>query len=255
MSAIHIKNFIVCVALALGLSGCGLIENEYETDTPEDHIARIVLEEDNSFYTGEYVRDVNKGEDVSFTVHEVCGRHIDGTDYRGSTRIEEAGENTKILTLENVRYSTVVSVRAEQEMCEFTYHANGGQLISEGAEIETLDRAGTEAEAGVGARYEASAETETGHADISDNEAVTVTVPHTHINVNTKRADELFARPGYTLLGWSSSPSGESFTLPGSRTDFAEKWISMLSGSAGHRGKCSRILIPGSELFSRVLRT
>ena len=192
MSAIRIKNFIAYLILALGLTGCGLIESEYETDTPEDHIARIVLEEDNSFYAGEYVRDVNKGEDVSFTVHEVCGRHIVGTDYRGSTRIEEAGENTKILTLENVRYSTVVSVRTEQEMCDITYHANGGQFIAGGN--------------GDG-------------ADIS----VTVTVPHTHLRVNTKRADELFVRPGYTLLGWSSSPSGESCTLPGSRTDYAEK--------------------------------
>ena len=108
MSAICMKNFIASLALALGLTGCGLTVREYETDTPDDHIVRVVLEEDSSFYAGEYVRDANKGEDVSFTVHEVCGRHIVGTDYRGNACIEEAGENTKILTFEDVRYSTVV---------------------------------------------------------------------------------------------------------------------------------------------------
>ena len=223
MSAIRIKNIIACLALVLGLSGCGLTVREYETDTPDDHIVRVVLEEDNSFYTGEYVQDINKGDDVSFTVHEVCGRHIVGTDYRGNVRIEEAGENTKILTFEDVRFSTVVSVRSEQETCEITYHANGGQLISHGAEIEAVDRSEAEAETGDEAQPENSVETETGYTDISENESVTITVPHTHIRINTKRADELFVRPGYTLLGWSSSPSGAVITAPGSRTDYAEK--------------------------------
>ena len=216
MSAIRMKNFIVCLALALGLTGCGLTVREYETDTPDDHIVRVVLEEDSSFYAGEYVRDANKGEDVSFTVHEVCGRHIVGTDYRGNACIEEAGENTKILTFEDVRYSTVVSVRAEQEMCEITYHANGGQLISAGA----FDR--TENDVGSGTEADAGDGTEAIIKAVDDTEAVTITVPHTHIRVNTKRADELFVRPGYTLLGWSSSPSGEEITAPGSRIDYAE---------------------------------
>lgn len=219
MLAIRIKNFIACIMLALGLTGCGLTVREYETDTPEDYIVRMVLEEDNSFYAEEYVRDAEKGEDVSFTVHEVCGRHIVGTDYRGNTLIEEAGENTKVLTFENVRYSTVISVRAEQETCQITYHANGGQPVS--PEIGEGPKNG--GYAGIGAQDEGSSGTKNGNADISENEAVTVTVPHTHIRVNTERADELFVRPGYTLLGWSPSPSGEVITAPGSRIDYAEK--------------------------------
>ena len=219
MSAIRIKNFIACLVLALGLSGCGLTVREYETDTPDDYIVRVVLEEDNSFYAKEYVRDADKGGDVSLTIHEVCGRHIVGTDYRGNTLIEEAGENTKVLTFENVRYSTVISVRAEQEMCEITYHANGGQPVSSG--IGEGPKSGSHN--GIEAQAEGSFRTENGNAGISENEAVTVTVPHTHIRINTKRADELFVRPGYTLLGWSPSPSGELITAPGSRIDYAEK--------------------------------
>lgn len=211
MSAAGIKNFIACLVLVFGLSGCGLTVSGHMTDTPDDLVARVVLEEDNSFYAEEYVQDINKGEDVSFTVHEVCGRHIVGTDYRGEVRIAEAGENTKILTFEDVRFSTVISVRSEQEMCEITYHANGGQLLLS----EVGD--GTEADdhAGDGSV--------TGDAAASDNESVTVIVPHTHMRVNTKRADELFVRPGCTLLGWSKSPTGEMITAPGSRTEYEEQ--------------------------------
>lgn len=211
MSAAGIKNFIACLVLVFGLSGCGLTVSEHMTDTPDDLVARVVLEEDNSFYAEEYVQDINKGEDVSFTVHEVCGRHIVGTDYRGEVRIAEAGENTKILTFEDVRFSTVISVRSEQEMCEITYHANGGQILLS----EVGDGTGADVHAGDG--------TVNGDEASSDNESVTVIVPHTHMRVNTKRADELFVRPGCTLLGWSRSSTGEMVTAPGSRTEYEEQ--------------------------------
>lgn len=181
-----IKSFIVCLMVMSILTGCGLTVREYETDMQEDHVARVVLEEDNSFYTSEYVREIPRGEDVSFTVHEVCGRHIEGTDYRGNYSIKEIGAGTKVLTFENVRYSTVISVHARQETCQITYYANGGRPLT------------------------------------GQNESVTVDVPHTHIGVNTKRADELFVRPGYTLLGWSPSPSGENLVGPGSRIAYRQ---------------------------------
>lgn len=181
--------------MLLLLSGCGLVETEYITDTPEDHRVRVVLEEDNSFYAEEYVQETEIGGDVSFALSEVCGRKIEGTDYRGECSIADGkAENEKILTVKNVRYSTVISVRTEQEVCEIIYH--------------------------------------------STEESVRVTVPHTHLRVNTARADELFEKPGYTLIGWNSSLSesivlGQEFvnqdlsaqTLvrPGSRIDFADQ--------------------------------
>ena len=74
------KKFILCLLLTLTLplcsSGCGLVETEYVTDTPEDHRVRVILEEDNSFYADEYVQETKTGGDVTFILHEVCGRKI-----------------------------------------------------------------------------------------------------------------------------------------------------------------------------------
>ena len=247
------KKSILCLLLTLTLplcsSGCGLVETEYVTDTPEDHRVRVVLEEDNSFYADEYVQETKTGGDVTFILHEVCGRKIKGTDFRGEMVLaaeqdaadrsaanqttadrnaadrsaanqttadrnaadrntagqtaagrnenlqENSGQqgNTKILTLKNVRYSTVISVQSEQETCEVTYHANGGHPSNR---------------SGIGTS--------------TDEDIIKLTVPHTHPRVNTARADELFQRDGFTLIGWSTSPTGEDFVSPGSRIDYAE---------------------------------
>ena len=48
---------------------------------------------------------------------------------------------------------------------------------------------------------------------------VTVSVPRTHLRVNTARGD-LFSRPGYTLYAWNTAPDGSGVSVGlGSRTD------------------------------------
>ena len=184
----NIKCTIAYLIAALALSGCGLVEKEYVTETPEDHRVRVVLEEDNSFYADEYVAETERGGDVIFVLHEVCGRTIEGTDYRGNARITEGQDaNETLLTLEHVRYSTVVSVQAKQEVCELVYHANGGQAIEE-----------------------------------NTTDPIRITVPRTHLRVNTARADELFERPGYTLVGWSLMPNPQEIVSSEEPVDLQE---------------------------------
>ena len=260
------KKFILCLLLTLTLplcsSGCGLVETEYVTDTPEDHRVRVILEEDNSFYADEYVQETKTGGDVTFILHEVCGRKITGTDFRGETtlvagqvsvgqdptgqdptgqdpheqneteqnknRQKNSGqqENTKILTVKNVRYSTVISVQSEQETCEVTYHANGGHLSNppglEASPDEDATQAKTESTGLSPSVTDTRTSENSSRKEDSDSSIIKRTVPHTHPRVNTARADELFQRDGFTLIGWSTSPTGEDFVSPGSRIDYAE---------------------------------
>ena len=122
---------------------------------------------------------VKPGEDAVFTVLMDRGVMLTGTDHVGETLTETDGR-TVTLTLKDIRYPTRVRLSVSTKYCTVIYHANGGTSPT--------------GEETVSKRYSLS----------------------THPRPNTET--DLFAREGYTLLGWNtrSDARGERIGL-GSR--------------------------------------
>ena len=143
---------------------------------------QIVLEQGEGFTAAEYVCMVPKGTDAVFSVAPEPGYAIIGTD------CESAVLAGGTLTIPNVRYSTVVSLRTEKGVSVF-YHANGGMRLDGG----------------------------------NAEESVEVPTVNSHLRLNTSIGTDLFQRDGYTLTGWNTKAdgSGEAVGL-GSRVAWTE---------------------------------
>ena len=151
-------------------------------DTERPAGVQIVLEQGEGFTAAEYVRVVPRGADAVFFVAPEPGYAITGTDR------EDAVLAGNTLTISNVRYSTVVSLRTEKGVSIY-YHANGGTRLDGGDAQETV-------------------------------EVLTV---NSHLRLNTSIGTNLFQRDGYTLIGWNTidDGSGEAVGL-GSRVAWSD---------------------------------
>ena len=143
---------------------------------------QIVLEQGEGFTAAEYVCVVPKGADAVFFVAPEPGYAITGTDR------EDAVLAGNTLTISNVRYSTVVSLRTEKGVSIY-YHANGGTRLDGGDAQETVG----------------------------------VLTVNSHLRLNTSIGTNLFQRDGYTLIGWNTMAdgSGEAVGL-GSRVAWSD---------------------------------
>ena len=110
------KRILLLGLAALLLSGCG-------GQTGKEKRCSVVLEECQDVIPDQKSVQVGRGGDVSFRLHPKNGCIVTGTDYEDS---EITKENEKlVLTLKNVRYSTVVKLTTSYENC--TYFPNGGE--------------------------------------------------------------------------------------------------------------------------------
>ena len=128
---------------------------------------QVVLERGEGFTASEYVCVVPRGADAVFSVAPEPGYAIVGADREGAVL---AG---KLLTVPNVLYSTVVSLRAEKGL-PILYHANGGTRLDGG----------------------------------NAREAVEIPTVNSHLRLNTSIGTDLFQRDGYTLTGWNTKADG-----------------------------------------------
>lgn len=141
---------------------------------------------------------VEPGETAAFLVQTDPGFLVASTDYRGDYRITQAHGLNKV-ELTNVQYPTRVHLKLTQYAVTIEYLANGGEGISS-----------------VGNAVKRS-------YDITE-----------HIRPNVSIGTDLFARDGYTLIGWNTEPDGSGtrvglgsrMTVDGSATLYAEwaKW-------------------------------
>lgn len=111
--------------------------------------------------------EVLPGEDVTFRIRAEEGFFLTGTDYRGNAQIRQEGTEIE-LTLEQVNYPTLVSLRLTANGYAMRCEPNGG----EGSAFTHIQKKSV------------------------------------HQRPNTPNALVPFSRPGYTLLGWNTSPDG-----------------------------------------------
>ena len=194
-----------------------------DMERPAD--VQIVLEQGEGFTAAEYVCVVPKGADAVFSVSPEPGYAITGTD------CEDAVLAGDTLTIPNVRYSTVVTLRAEKGVSIF-YHANGGTRLDGG----------------------------------NAQEAVEVPTVNSHPRLNTSIGTDLFQRDGYTLTGWNTKAdgSGEAVGL-GSRVAWTggltlyAQWVQWTPANdfiweteragvriTGYTGDAETLVIPGA---------
>lgn len=140
---------------------------------PQSRICHVVLEEGPGFESDCYACAVETGQDAVFTLRLKEGYTLWGTDYVNHTVTSGSG-NTVWLTLHNVRYSESVSLTVVPSDVTLTYHANGGIRLDGG----------------------------------DPEDPVTLPVTPSHLRLNTDTGVDLFTRPGYTLIGWNSTPDG-----------------------------------------------
>ena len=186
---------------------------------------QVVLERGEGFTAAEYVRVVPKGADAVFDLAPEPGYAITGTDR------EDAVLAGGTLTIPNVRYSTVVSLRTEKGVPIF-YHANGGARLDGG----------------------------------DAREAVEVPTVNSHPRLNTSIGTDLFHRDGYTLTGWNTKADGSGDAVglgsrvawTGGLTLYAQwaRWTRLdtftweVEGSGvrvtGYTGDAETLVIPGT---------
>lgn len=157
------------------------------------HNCNVVIESGEDYFVFGNVASVPQGEDITFQILLSGNRRILAVDYPDYS-IEPApvasiGEtNYELLTLYNVRYSTVVSLTTYCP-CRIYYYANGGQRLDGGTATVPLIRSGNSG----------------------------------HLRQNTEHGTSLFKRTGYTLVGWNTAADGSGDAVGlGSRVDFAE---------------------------------
>lgn len=212
------RRALPAILLFLLLCACG-------TDTERPAGVQIVLEQGEGFTAAEYVCVVPKGGDAVFSVAPEPGYAITGTD-RGDAVL--AGGT---LTIPNVRYSTVVSLRTEKGVSVF-YHANGGTRLDGGDARETVE----------------------------------IPTVNSHPRLNTSIGTGLFRRDGYTLTGWNTKADGSGETVGlGSRVAWTEdltlyaQWAQWTPADAftwepegegvritGYTGNVEVLVIPGT---------
>lgn len=97
--------------------------------TPEAVIpawdCRVVLEEGDGFFCADHTQVVRRGSDVTFYLETADGYRILGTDYENAT-VSPAPSGGTIITLHQVRYSTVVTLTVGKSDVFLRYHPNDG---------------------------------------------------------------------------------------------------------------------------------
>lgn len=109
------RTIILCVCLSMLLSACGQRMNNPE------RTVRVVLEEGDGFAAEERVFDGSAGGTFRIKVIPFEDWEIEGCDYPGATCATDDDDAVEI-TLDDVRYSTVVTLSAEQHPYRIRYH-------------------------------------------------------------------------------------------------------------------------------------
>lgn len=135
-------------------------------------VCRLVLEESPAYTAEETVIQTPVGGRAEFCLTPTDGYTLTGTDCPGGTLTCTA--RGWQLTVEDVRYSAVVRIDAQQSERQMTYYANGGQRVD-----------GEDA-----------------------TQPVALPVSENHLRANTATGEDLFFRPGYTLESWNTAPDG-----------------------------------------------
>lgn len=164
------------------LAGCAA-----RTDnSPDVPACRLVIEQSAAFTAESLTAEVPAGQNAVFTLHPAEGFTLLGADYEGA-QLERKADGSVTLTLPNVRYSVSVRVEAEQTGAALYYHANGGQRLDGGDAGEWLEQPAAQELSG---------------------------------RSNTSQGTELFAREGFTLIGWNTAPDGSGTAIGlGSRAE------------------------------------
>ncbi|MCD8086064.1 MAG: leucine-rich repeat protein [Clostridiales bacterium] len=179
----NLRPLLSAALSALLLTGCAAAPAETVTAYP----CQVVLKEGEGFQAEDGVCSLTRGEDAVFCLTAQDGYTVTGADYEDYTLTFTGTDYT--LTLHNVRYSTVVTVTAEQTGVTILYDANGG------VRLDGEDAA----------------------------EPVAVAVTPSHLRVNTSTGVTLFGRTGYTLTGWNTQPDGSGIAVGlGSRVVWTE---------------------------------
>ena len=202
-----------------------------QKNTEKENLCHIVLEAGEGYHVTDPARTIKSGSDVSFTITLDDNWQFLGTDYHGETEITKEDDGKTVnLVLHEVNYSESICIQAEKGKYEIVYDANGGQNIS------------------------------------GDSDRVSICYRGTHQRINTSTGTDLFARDGYTLLGWNTRADGTGQAVGlGSRTEWKEglvlyaQWIpwtgeadfvyKKVSGFAvitSYIGKAQQICVPSS---------
>lgn len=92
---------------------------------PGANDCRVVLEEGEGFSCSDHVQIVSRGRDVTFYLRPLDGYEITGSDYENTT-ISDSQEGGTLVTLHEVRYSTVVTLTVKKSDTILQYHYNDG---------------------------------------------------------------------------------------------------------------------------------
>ena len=197
----------------------------------KENLCHIVLEAGEGYHVTDPVRTIESGSDVDFTIALDDNWQFLGTDYHGESEIiKENDGKTVELILHKINYSESICVQAEKGKYEIAYDANGGRNIS------------------------------------GDSDRVSICYRGTHQRINTSNGTELFARDGYTLLGWNTRADGTGQAIGlGSRiawkkglvlyaqwvpwtdeADFVYKKVSGFAAIISYTGKTQQICVPPS---------
>lgn len=190
-------------------------------------VCRLVLEESPAYTARETTAEVPAGGRAEFLLTPNDGYTLTGTDCPDGTLTRTA--QGWLLTVEEVRYSAVVRVEAQQSHRYLRYDANGGQRLDGGDAAQPVE----------------------------------LPVSESHLRVNTALGNELFSRPGCTLESWNTAPDGSGTRVGlGSRTEpgttLYAQWVPWTDASAfqwqardggavitGYTGTADCLAVPG----------
>lgn len=220
--------FVGAVLLLPLLLGVSGCSRKTESEKKACH---IVLEEGEGYRAAEAARMVESGSDVTYEIQLQEGYQFLGTDYGGNYDfVRGRSGNSVSLTLYEVKYSETICPQVQKGKYVISYDANGGTPL-DGSE-----------------------------------ERVSIHYSGKHLRINTSIGTDLFAREGYTLLGWNTKAdgSGEAVGL-GSRVNREEgltlfaQWVPWTEASefsykkeagfaviTGYTGKEEQICVPAS---------
>lgn len=208
-------------------SGCG----KTVADENPAAVCNVILEEGEGFVAEQDICTVKRGADASFLITLEEGYQIVEADYADYSLEYIGTGNVRKLTVHQVKYPVVVSLVTKKSDCSIRYYANGGSRLDGG----------------------------------DAKQPVAVPVIKSHLRVNTSIGTNLFAREGYTQIGWNTKADGSGdFIGLGSRVAYTQglqlyavwsAWTAEsdfsyeISGNCvvitGYHGMASVVSIPG----------